>query len=73
MSMDEADRAVAAASAAATGVTPLLRSLGDADAALCIDGFCAVPPAAAAASQITTSQATTSQATTSQASTGASE
>jgi hypothetical protein len=54
MSMDEADRTAAAASAAATGVTPLLRSLGDADAAVCIDGFCAVPPAAAAASPAAT-------------------
>ena len=35
MSMDETST---------TAVTPLL-ALGDADAAVCADGFCAVPPA----------------------------
>jgi hypothetical protein len=51
MSMDIADSAAAAAAAAATRTaaapdpapTPLLRTLGDAGAAVCTDGFCAVP------------------------------
>ena len=40
--MNEADKAAAAP--AATGDAPALRLLGDADAAVCADGFCAVPP-----------------------------
>ena len=43
MTMNEADKTAAAP--AATGYAPLLRPLGDADAAVCTDGFCAVPPA----------------------------
>jgi hypothetical protein len=48
MTMNEADKI--AATPAATGDAPLLRPLvlrplGDADAAVCTDGFCAVPPA----------------------------
>jgi hypothetical protein len=55
MSMDIADSAAGAATAtraaeaaAAPAPTPLLRTLGDADAAVCADGFCAVPAAEAA-------------------------
>jgi hypothetical protein len=50
MSMDIADSAAASATAetAAPAPTPLLRTLGDADAAVCADGFCAVPAAEAA-------------------------
>ena len=43
MTMNEADNTTA--TSAATGAAPLLRPLGDADAAVCADGFCAVPPA----------------------------
>jgi hypothetical protein len=32
-------------STAAVGVVPLLRTLGDVDAAVCVDGVCAVPVA----------------------------
>jgi|HubBroStandDraft_3_1064219.scaffolds.fasta_scaffold261112_2 hypothetical protein len=50
MSMDIADSAAASATdeTAAPAPTPLLRTLGDADAAVCADGFCAVPAAEAA-------------------------
>jgi hypothetical protein len=34
-------------STAADGVVPLLRTLGDVDAAVCVDGVCAVPVTAA--------------------------
>ena len=40
--MNEADQI---ATPAATGDAPPLRPLGDADAAVCADGFCAVPGA----------------------------
>ena len=40
MSINQADQAIPANAA-----TPLLRTLGDADAAVCTDGFCVVPPA----------------------------
>jgi hypothetical protein len=46
MSMNEADKAEAVP--AADGAVPLLRPLGDADAAVCTHGFCAVPPAGGA-------------------------
>ncbi|MGD0068126.1 MAG: hypothetical protein ABSB76_32430 [Streptosporangiaceae bacterium] len=39
MSINQADQA-----GTAEAVTPLLRSLGEATAAVCTDGFCAVPP-----------------------------
>ena len=48
MSMDIADNAAATAEAPAPAPAPLLRTLGDADAAVCADGFCAVPAAEAA-------------------------
>jgi hypothetical protein len=56
MSMDIADSAAGAAAATRTAEaaapdpasTPLLRTLGDADAAVCTDGFCAEPAAEAA-------------------------
>jgi hypothetical protein len=55
MSMDIADSAAALAAATASATaeaaalapTPLLRTLGDAEAAVCTDGFCAVPAAEA--------------------------
>ena len=37
MSKDQADQSPTA------GAVPLLRTLGDANAAVCIDGFCEVP------------------------------
>ena len=44
MSKDQAVQSTAAATAAGpSGPAPLLRTLGDADAAVCIDGFCEVP------------------------------
>ncbi len=42
MTINEADQI---ATPAATRDAPLLRPLGDADAAVCADGFCAVPTA----------------------------
>jgi hypothetical protein len=82
--MDEADRTTGPAGVAASGITPLLRTLGDADAAVCTDGFCAVPPAPAVHAgpdhagpvQVNTGQVNTGQVNTTQASTaqaGASE
>jgi hypothetical protein len=87
--MDEADRTTGPAGVAASGITPLLRTLGDADAAVCTDGFCAVPPAPAVhagpdhagpvqvnTGQVNTGQVNTGQVNTTQASTaqaGASE
>jgi hypothetical protein len=50
MSKDRADQNATAAGQNATaagvvpgGATPLLRTLGDANAAVCTDGFCEVP------------------------------
>jgi|GEM_PF-4190817 hypothetical protein len=43
MSINQADQAIPADAA------PLLRTLGDPAAAVCTDGFCAVPPGAQAA------------------------
>ncbi len=43
MTMNEADKT--AATPVATGAAAPLRPLGDADAAVGADGFCAVPPA----------------------------
>jgi hypothetical protein len=37
------DQSVTAAAAGPGGAGPLLRILGDADAAVCVDGFCEVP------------------------------
>ncbi|MGD0605549.1 MAG: hypothetical protein ABSA53_18360 [Streptosporangiaceae bacterium] len=51
MSIDQAGQAVPAVPAEAAAplapLAPPLRTLGDADAAVCADGFCEVPPAAA--------------------------
>jgi hypothetical protein len=44
MTIDQAGQAVSADAAA-----PLLRTLGDADAAVCADGYCEVPPGPRAA------------------------
>jgi hypothetical protein len=41
MSKDQADQSTTAAGP--SGPAPLLRTLGDANAAVCIDGFCEVP------------------------------
>jgi hypothetical protein len=49
MSMDETDRTAPAADSA----TPLLQTLGDPDAAVCVDGFCEVPGTAAEPVQTT--------------------
>ena len=48
MSKDRDDQDATAAGTAPTTTAPLLRTLGDADAAVCTDGFCAVPAAEAA-------------------------
>ena len=48
MSIDEADKTAASTDG---GSAPLLRTLGDADAAVCADGFCAVPSAGPSVSQ----------------------
>ncbi len=42
--MDQAERTVTTSDAGPGGGTPLLRTLGDAGAAVCTDGFCEVPP-----------------------------
>jgi hypothetical protein len=47
MSKDQADQSTTAATAAGAvpgGPAPLLRTLGDVNAAVCTDGFCEVPP-----------------------------
>jgi hypothetical protein len=43
MSKDQADQNATAAGAVPGGPAPLLRTLGDANAAVCTDGFCEVP------------------------------
>jgi hypothetical protein len=43
MSKDQADQNATAAGAVPSGAAPLLRTLGDANAAVCTDGFCEVP------------------------------
>jgi hypothetical protein len=43
MSKDQADLNATAAGVAPSGAAPLLRTLGDANAAVCTDGFCEVP------------------------------
>jgi len=43
MSKDRADQNATAAGAVPSGAAPLLRTLGDANAAVCTDGFCEVP------------------------------
>jgi hypothetical protein len=43
MSKDRDDQDATAAGTAPTTTAPLLRTLGDANAAVCIDGFCEVP------------------------------
>jgi hypothetical protein len=43
MSKDQADQSATAANAGPSGPAPLLRTLGDANAAVCTDGFCEVP------------------------------
>jgi hypothetical protein len=44
MSKNQADLSTTTATAAGpSGPAPLLRTLGDANAAVCIDGFCEVP------------------------------
>jgi hypothetical protein len=43
MSKDQADQSTTAAGAGLAEAVPLLRTLGDANAAVCIDGFCEVP------------------------------
>jgi hypothetical protein len=46
MSKDQADKSATAAGAGGavpSGPAPLLRTLGDANAAVCTDGFCEVP------------------------------
>jgi hypothetical protein len=48
MSMDIAENAAAGAAAEAAAPAQLLRTLGEADAAVCTDGLCAVPGAEAA-------------------------
>jgi len=52
MSMDETGQAAPPADTASKA-TPLLRTLGDPDAAVCVDGFCEVPGTAAATIQPT--------------------
>ncbi len=47
MSIDEADKTAASTD----GGSGPLRTLGDADAAVCADGFCAVPSAGPGVSQ----------------------
>jgi hypothetical protein len=44
MTMDQAEQTATTSGAGPSGVTPLLRTLGDAGAAVCTDGFCEVPP-----------------------------
>jgi hypothetical protein len=43
MSKDQADQNATAPDAVPGGVAPLLRTLGDANAAVCTDGFCELP------------------------------
>jgi hypothetical protein len=43
MSKNQADQSATAAGAMPSGAAPLLRTLGDANAAVCTDGFCEVP------------------------------
>jgi hypothetical protein len=43
MSKDQADQSGTAAGAGPSEAAPLLRTLGDANAAVCTDGFCEVP------------------------------
>ena len=43
MSKDQADQNATAAGAVPGGAGPLLRTLGDVNAAVCTDGFCEVP------------------------------
>ena len=43
MSTSPTDATPTDESTAADGVVPLLRTLGDVDAAVCVDGVCAVP------------------------------
>jgi hypothetical protein len=43
MSKDQADQNATAAGAVPGGPAPLLRTLGDANAAVCTDGFCELP------------------------------
>ena len=43
MSKDQADLNATAAGVAPSGAAPLLRTLGDANAAVCTDGFCELP------------------------------
>jgi hypothetical protein len=43
MSKDQADLNATAAGVAPSGAAPLLRTLGDANAAVCTDGFCEMP------------------------------
>jgi len=43
MSKDQADQSATAAGAMPGGAATLLRTLGDANAAVCTDGFCEVP------------------------------
>ena len=50
--MDETDRTAPRADTA-NWATPLLQTLGDPDAAVCVDGFCEVPGTAAATIQPT--------------------
>ncbi|HEX2820569.1 MAG TPA: hypothetical protein VHO07_10450 [Streptosporangiaceae bacterium] len=44
MNIDQAEPTATTADAGPGGATPLLRTLGDAGAAVCADGFCVVPP-----------------------------
>jgi hypothetical protein len=43
--MDQAKQTATTSGAGPGGATPLLRTLGGADAAVCTDGFCEVPAA----------------------------
>ncbi len=42
--MDQAEQTATTAGAGPGGASSLLRTLGDAGAAVCTDGFCEVPP-----------------------------
>ena len=44
MSKDQADQDATTAGAVPSGPAPLLRNLGAANAAVCVDGVCEVPP-----------------------------